>query len=80
MSSSPSYCSSCATRPEATATYDLVLLDVDNGPGHLVHAAHPAPELAQALEEVFGSCTEHRHDVLLQGRAEQYLLYLSRRP
>lgn len=92
---------------EATSTYDLVLLDVDNGPGHLVHernaevyesqfleatarvlnpggalvvwSANPAPRLARALEEVFGSCTEHRYDVSLQGRAEQYLLYLSRR-
>ena len=25
---------------EATSTYDLVLLDVDNGPGHLVHGAN----------------------------------------
>lgn len=92
---------------EATSTYDLVLLDVDNGPGHLVHernaevyeppfleatarvlrpggalvvwSANPAPQLARALEEVFGNCTENRYDVLLQGRAEQYLLYLSRR-
>lgn len=92
---------------EATSTYDLVLLDVDNGPDHLVHAANAAiyergflaatrrvlraggalvvwsaslaPELATAMEDVFGNCTEHRCDVLLQGRAEQYLLYLSRR-
>src|SRR3954451_5892886 len=92
---------------EALSTYDLVLLDVDNGPGHLVHAgneavyqrefleatraiierdgalaiwsANPAPELAQTMEEVFGNCTEHRYDVLLQERPEQYLLYLSRR-
>ncbi len=92
---------------EATSTYDLVLLDVDNGPGYLVHQANeqvyarpfleaarriidpggalviwsasPAPELAADLEAVFGNCTEHRHDVVLQGRAEQYLLYLSRR-
>lgn len=92
---------------EATSTYDLVLLDVDNGPGFLVHdvnadlyesafltrvreivkpggavvvwSADPAPELAAAMEEVFGNCTEHRYDVLLQERSEQYLLYLSRR-
>ena len=31
---------------EARSTYDLVLLDVDNGPGHLVHAAN---------EEVYGA-------------------------
>jgi len=92
---------------EAMSTYDLVLLDVDNGPGHLVHAgnaevyepgflaatrsiidpggalaiwsANPAPELAEAMEQVFGNCTEHRYDVLLQDRPEQYLLYVSRR-
>lgn len=91
---------------EATSTYDLVLLDVDNGPGYLVHAgnsgiyerpflagtreilneggalviwsASPAPELASVMELVFGNCTEHRYDVLLQERSEQYLLYLSR--
>ena len=92
---------------EAMSTYDLVLLDVDNGPGYLVHAsneavyqrefleatsriidpggalviwsANPAPELAGLMESVFGNCTEHRYDVLLQERPEQYLLYLSRR-
>ena len=92
---------------EATSTYDLVLLDVDNGPGHLVHgtnarlyepdflastrallkrggavvvwSANPAPELRETMENVFGNCTEQRHDVLLQGREEEYLLYLSRR-
>jgi spermidine synthase len=91
---------------EATSTYDLVLLDVDNGPGYLVHeansalyevdflastkgilnpggalvvwSANPAPELATAMEQVFGSCTEHRYDVLLYERPEQYLLYISR--
>ena len=45
----------------------------------VVWSANPAPQLAAALEEVFGSCTEHRYDVLLQERSEQYLLYLSRR-
>lgn len=92
---------------EAMSTYDLVLLDVDNGPGYLVHAsneavyqsdflaatkkiidpggalavwsANPSPELAEAMESVFGNCTEHRYDVLLQDRPEEYLLYLSRR-
>jgi spermidine synthase len=91
---------------EAMSTYDLVLLDVDNGPGHLVHdtnaaiyehdfiantnrvlnpdgalvvwSADPAPELASVMEEVFGNCTEHRYDVVLQGRSEQYVLYLAR--
>src|SRR3954447_530495 len=36
---------------EAHATYDLVLLDVDNGPGHLVHPANEVvyqPEFLQA--------------------------------
>ena len=92
---------------EATSTYDLVLLDVDNGPGQLVHgenarlyepdfltstrqllnrggavvvwSANPAPELRETMEDVFGNCTEQRHGVLLQGREEEYLLYLSRR-
>ncbi len=91
---------------EATSTYDLVLLDVDNGPGYLVHdanstiyerafiadtqriinrggalvvwSANPAPELEGVMAEVFGNCTEHRYDVLLQERPEEYLLYLSR--
>jgi spermidine synthase len=92
---------------EASSTYDLVLLDVDNGPGYLVHDANaalyehdfiastkkivnpggalviwsaaPAPELANVMEKVFGNCSVHRYDVLLQERPEQYLLYLSRR-
>ena len=92
---------------EARSTYDLVLLDVDNGPGYLVHptnaevyqhdfltatkkiidpggalaiwSASPAPELAETMEQVFGNCTEHRYDVLLQERPEEYLLYVSRR-
>ncbi len=92
---------------EATSTYDLVLLDVDNGPGYLVHesnagvyehdvltatrrmlnpggalvvwSANPAPALMAVMEQVFGSCTEHRYDVLLQERPEEYLLYVSRR-
>jgi spermidine synthase len=92
---------------EALSTYDLVLLDVDNGPGYLVHPSNeavyqrdflsatrsiidaggalavwsssPAPELAETMQQVFGNCTEHRYDVLLQERPEEYLLYLSRR-
>ncbi len=91
---------------EATSTYDLVLLDVDNGPGYLVHdsnspiyehdfiastlriinpggalvvwSANPARELEAVMEQVFGNCTVHRYDVLLQERPEEYLLYLSR--
>jgi spermidine synthase len=93
---------------EATGTYDLVLLDVDNGPGYLVHehnagvyerevlegirrllgpggalvvwSAAPSAALQAAMEDVFGACTEHRYDVLLQQRPEQYLLYTSRTP
>ncbi|GAB2445416.1 spermidine synthase [Nocardioides hungaricus] len=34
----------------APATYDLVLLDVDNGPGHLVHGTNEALYRAPALE------------------------------
>ena len=92
---------------EATATYDLVLLDVDNGPRYLVHdaneaiyehdflastkrivnpggalviwSANPAPELQRTMEEVFGNAEELRQHVRLQGRDEEYLLYLSRR-
>jgi spermidine synthase len=91
---------------EATSTYDLVLLDVDNGPDHLVHtanagvyqhdflagarrilnpggalvvwSANPSAELQRVMKQVFGNCTEHRYDVLLQDRQEEYLLYLSR--
>jgi spermidine synthase len=93
---------------EATpASYDLVLLDVDNGPGYLVHdsnaemygagflrqvhallrpggalvvwSAAAAPELADAVEAVFGSVVPVPFDVDLQGRAEQYWLYQARR-
>jgi spermidine synthase len=98
---------SVAMAEATTAAYDLVLLDVDNGPGYLVHEANaglyehdfiastkailnpggalvvwsasPAPELAVVMEKVFGNCTSHRYDVLLQERPEQYLLYLSHR-
>ena len=92
---------------EARSTYDLVLLDVDNGPGYLVHdsneavyetpflrrchdllgpegvlvvwSANPAPDLLEAMREVFGAAEEQGHDVLLQDRPEQYYLYLARR-
>lgn len=88
------------------ASYDLILLDVDNGPGYLVHDTnealyHPpflarardvlrpggalvvwsaaeAPALEEALAEVFGEVATHPHDVLLQGRDEQYWLYAAR--
>ena len=90
------------------AAYDLVLLDVDNGPDQLVHApnaaiyrapslaraaealrpggalvvwsAHRSPDLLRALREVFGHAFEVAHPVRLQGREEEYLLYIARRP
>jgi spermidine synthase len=92
---------------EARSTYDLVLLDVDNGPGYLVHetneavyeeqflrrcrdvlgpggvlvvwSASAAPDLLEAMRDVFGEVEEQAHDVLLQDRPEQYFLYLARR-
>ena len=92
---------------EASRTYDLVLLDVDNGPGYLVHdanadvyraefltavrellnpagalvvwSANPSQELLAVLREVFGDAEERRVGVHLQGREEDYLLYLARR-
>jgi len=93
---------------EASAsTYDLVLMDVDNGPGYLVHehnealyqrgfltAAHrvlhpggalvvwtadPAPHLATSLESVFERCEQVTHPVRLQGRDEEYHLYVATR-
>lgn len=88
------------------ATYDLVLLDVDNGPGYLVHegnaglyeqaflstveavlrpggalvvwSAAEAPDLEAALHAVFAEVDVRRHDVRLQDRDEQYLLYVAR--
>ena len=89
------------------ATYDLVLLDVDNGPGFLVHeenaevyeepflrsvhallrpggavavwSAAQAPGLRESLSTVFGEAGGIPLDVRLQGREEQYWLYLARR-
>ncbi len=91
---------------EAMQKYDLVLLDVDNGPGHLVYNANAAvyqepflqsvrdllqpggalvvwsstesPELKDALASVFGDATPVPFGVQLQGRAEEYWLYLAR--
>jgi spermidine synthase len=92
---------------EAMQKYDLVLLDVDNGPGHLVldsnapvyeapflqevrsllrpggaaavWSSAQAPELYDAMAEVFGDVEPVPIEVDLQGRAEQYWLYLARR-
>lgn len=93
---------------EATpGRWDLILLDVDNGPDNLVYdenaavyqptflrqarealspggavvvwSASDAPSLREAMAGVFGNVTPVPHDVDLQGRAEQYWLYLSRR-
>ncbi|MCW2868509.1 MAG: spermidine synthase [Marmoricola sp.] len=86
--------------------YDLVLLDVDNGPGYLVHdvnarvyqhdlltatrallapggalvvwSAARSPELLATLRTVFGAAEEVVRPVGLQGRDEEYLLYLAR--
>jgi len=86
-------------------SYDLVLLDVDNGPGYLVHdanaalydepflgevqrllrpggvlvvwSADEAPALGEALRGVFGAVEAEPLDVLLQGREEQYWLYVA---
>jgi spermidine synthase len=88
------------------ASYDVIILDVDNGPGYLVHAANEAlyqppalaearrvlrpggavvvwsadaaPALEESLREVFDEVEARAMDVALQGRAEQYWLYLAR--
>ncbi|GAB3659649.1 spermidine synthase [Nocardioides korecus] len=88
------------------SAYDLVLLDVDNGPGYLVHdvnarvyqhdlltatrallapggalvvwSASRSPQLLATLASVFGSAEELVRPVGLQGRDEEYLLYLAR--
>ncbi len=91
---------------EATpSAYDLVLLDVDNGPGYLVYddnaavyqetflaqvaqalrpggavvvwSAADAPELADALQTVFGNVAPVPHGA--PARNDQYWTYLSRR-
>lgn len=89
-----------------SAGFDLILLDVDNGPRYLVHeqnaplyreeflraatlalapggalgiwAANEAPELEAAMRAVFGNAEQLSYPVQLQGREEEYLLYLSR--
>src|SRR3954453_1635886 len=91
----------------APETYDLVLLDVDNGPGFLVYdenakvyrpeflsevhgllrpggavaiwSAAAAPDLQDAITQTFGHATPIPLDVRLQGRDEQYWLYLAHR-
>jgi len=88
-------------------SYDVMLLDVDNGPAHLVHQANAAlydvpfltavrsrlvvggalvvwsadraPELLDALRDVFDEASEHRHEVRLQDRDEHYWLYAAHR-
>ncbi len=90
----------------APASYDLVLLDVDNGPGFLVYdanaalyqesflsvcraaiapggalvvwSADEACELEAAVRSVFGNVAARAFDVALQGRAENYWLYVAR--
>jgi spermidine synthase len=92
---------------EAMQKYDLVLLDVDNGPGHLVLDSNApvyeapflqdvrsllrpggavavwssarAPELYDAMAAIFGEVQPIPIEVDLQGRAEQYWLYLAHR-
>jgi spermidine synthase len=93
---------------EATGTtYDLILLDVDNGPDALVHAVNAAvyehaflsaargrlrpggalavwsaaqsARLQERMRAALGNVVAVPYDVALQGRAEQYWLYLSRR-
>jgi spermidine synthase len=96
-----------AVQEASPGSFDLVLLDVDNGPGHLVHqgnsvlyrrpfleelravlrdggavvvwSASEARELAETLEEVFGTVASLPLPVRLQDREERYWLYLARR-
>jgi spermidine synthase len=96
-----------AMEEAAPDSFDLVLLDVDNGPGYLVHeqnadvyraeflssvaqalahggvlavwSAAESPDLYDALVTVFGAATPVPLEVGLQGRSEQYWLYLARR-
>lgn len=60
------------------SSYDLVLLDVDNGPGHLVYADNAAPGLLATMRATFESATERAIGVRVGERAEQYFLYLGR--
>jgi spermidine synthase len=73
------------------ASYDLVLLDVDNGPGFLrevarvlrpggvvvVWSAAQEPALQDEMTSVFGNAITIPFGVRLQGRPEEYWLYLS---
>ncbi len=96
-----------AVAEAAAASYDLVLLDVDNGPDSLVHpsnaeiytaaflgdvarllrpggavavwSADECAPLAAELESVLRGVTALPFDVTLQGRPEQYWLYLAHR-
>jgi spermidine synthase len=96
-----------AVAEAAAASYDLVLLDVDNGPQALVHqdnaeiytasflggvaallrpggavavwSAAESPQLSGELEAVFRGVTALPFDVTMQGRPEQYWLYLAHR-
>lgn len=95
-----------AVQEAADTSYDLVLLDVDNGPDNLVHEANTqiyggeflrevarllrpggalvvwsaarSEPFAAALDGVFGSVTPVAQEVRLQGRAEEYWLYVAR--
>ena len=97
-----------AAKGAPETSYHAVLLDVDNGPGYLVHDSNAAlydtslltatwqalapgglcaiwsaardTALDDAMGEVFGDAEAAPYDVDLQGRAEQYWLYLARRP
>ncbi|HYO38539.1 MAG TPA: hypothetical protein VER39_02675 [Nocardioidaceae bacterium] len=96
-----------AVAEAAAASYDLVLLDVDNGPEALVlegnaeiytasflrdvarllrpggalavWSATESPTLAGELEAVFRGVTALPFEIALQGRPEQYWLYLAHR-
>ena len=77
----------------APESYDLVLLDVDNGPGFLartratlrpggalvVWSAAESPRLQADITDVFGNVAPIPYDVTLQSREEHYWLYLARR-
>lgn len=95
-----------AIQQAPSAAYDLVLLDVDNGPGYLVHDANAglyrtpalhavrrllrpggavalwsaaaAPDLRQALLEVYDDADALELPVRLQQRDESYWIYSAR--